>query len=148
MDPTSAISSAFLKMAIASIPYPYWQVFLSSPLNLGFNQGGYVTAVRAAVSQGLAGIWSCGCGKCFWWVCAFLYWNHMSLACTKPGTDLREWQLLAPAWLSWWSRQKERRGEPVHTAASHAHSQGVSGAREGFVHQWNLLFFVSVQVAF
>lgn len=93
----SALSSALLKMVIDSIPYPYWQVFLSSPLNLGFNQGGYVTAVRTAVSQGLAGIWSCGCGKCFWWVCAFFYWNHMLVALTKPRHRVREWQLICPS---------------------------------------------------
>lgn len=95
-DPSSAFSLAFLKMAISSVPYPYWQVVLSSPLNLGFNQGDCVT-VRAAVSQGLAGIRSCGCGKCFWWVCAFFYWNHMLVVHTKPRHRLREWQLICPS---------------------------------------------------
>lgn len=138
--PPSAISLAFLKMAISSIPYPYWQVFLSSPLNLGFNQGDYVTAVRAAVSQGLAGIWSCGCGKCFWWVCAFFYWNHMLVAHTKSRHRLQEWSANPPQHGCHGEASKEE-GEPIYSPISHVHSWGVSGAWEGFVHHWNTFFF-------
>lgn len=128
-------------MAISSIPYPYWQVFLSSPLNLGFNQEYYVTAVRAAVSQGLAGIWSCGCGKCFWWVCAFFYWNHMLVAHTKPWHRLGEWQLIRPS-MAVMEKQAKGKGEPVYSAVSHVHSWGVSGAWEGFCPPVELPFFL------
>lgn len=53
-NPPSAFSSASFKTSISSIPDPYRQLFLSPPLNLGFNQENSLTAVRAAVSQGLA----------------------------------------------------------------------------------------------
>lgn len=34
------------------------------------------------------------------------------------------------------------KGEPIYSAVSHVHSWGVSGAWKGFVHQWNLFFFL------
>lgn len=129
-------------MAISSIPYPYWQVSLSPPLNLGFNQGDYVTAVRAAVSQGLAGIWSCGCGKCFWWVCAFFYWNHMLVARTKPRHRLKGPAADPPRH----GCHGEAKGEPVYSPVSHVQFWESKWSLEGALCPPVELSFFSIQV--